>query len=342
MPAPDTEAGTAWEEMPVGDAAAGSRIDRWLSQQLGPNVSRNQVKLLIDSGNVRLNGVKTEPKRKLATGDLVAWTVPEAEDALPKAQNIPLNVLFEDEHLIVIDKPAGLVVHPGAGNVDGTLVNALLYHCGKSLSGIGGVKRPGIVHRLDKETSGVMVVAKNDVAHRVLSEAFADHGRSGDLERSYRAVVWGTPKRMTGTIDAPIGRAASDRTKRAIVPKGRADARHAVTGYAVIQQFGLKPDATAVAAFVECQLQTGRTHQIRVHMAHIGHPLIGDPVYGQGFRTKANRLPEPVKSIVNAFRRQALHAATLAFAHPINGEVLRFEAPLPADMAELVRSMEIL
>ncbi len=342
MPAPDTEARTAWEEMPVGTAAAGSRIDQWLSAQLGPNVSRSKVKMLIDGGHVRLNGATTEAKRKLAAGDLVEWMVPEAEEAEPKAQDIPLTVLFEDEHLIVIDKPVGLVVHPGAGNLDGTLVNALLYHCGNSLSGVGGVKRPGIVHRLDKDTSGVMVVTKNDVTHRVLSEAFADHGRSGDLERSYHAVVWGTPKRMTGTIDAPIGRAASDRTKRAVVPQGRADARHAVTHFAVIEQYGLKPDATAVASLVECRLETGRTHQIRVHMAHIGHPLIGDPVYGQGFRTKANRLPEPVKSTVSAFSRQALHAVTLAFRHPVSGEYLRFEAPLPADIAELVRSMKIL
>jgi len=244
-------------------------------------------------------------------------------------------VLYEDDALIVINKPAGLVVHPGAGNWTGTLVNALIHHCGDSLSGIGGVRRPGIVHRLDKETSGVMVVAKTDRAHKALSEAFADHGRTGDLERAYLALVWGIPQRPTGTVDAPLGRAA-DRVRRAVVPEGRDDARHAVTHFAVQERFGEKQQEFATASLVECRLETGRTHQIRVHMAHIGHPVIGDPDYGQAFRTKANRLPEPLKSQVKAFSRQALHAWLLAFRHPDTHLLVRFEAPIPGDMEELV------
>lgn len=342
MPAPDTEAPATWEEMSVGEEAEGMRLDQWLSRQLGPDISRNRVKALIEAGHVKLNRSDAEPKKRLAVGDSVEWRMPEADEAKPKPQNIPLNILFEDEHLIVIDKPAGLVVHPGAGNVDGTLVNALLHHCGDTLSGIGGVKRPGIVHRLDKETSGVMVVAKTDAAHRSLSEAFADHGRSGDLERSYLALVWGNLSRMTGMIDAPIGRATGDRTKRTVVRSGRPDARTAVTHYSVVKQYGLKPDATAAASLVRCRLETGRTHQIRVHLAHIGHALIGDPVYGQGYRTKANLLPEAVKAVVMAFPRQALHAATLAFRHPKTDELMRFESPVPADLTGLMDAFEIL
>ena len=193
----------------------------------------------------------------------------------------------------------GLVVHPGAGNWTGTLVNALIHHCGDSLSGIGGVKRPGIVHRLDKDTSGVMVVAKTDAAHRALSDAFADHGRSGDLERAYQALVWGAPARNTGTIDAPLGR-ARDRVLRAVVPEGRDDARHAVTRFTVLERFPAG-GAETMASLVECRLETGRTHQIRVHMAHIGHPVVGDPDYGKAFRTKANRLPEPLRTAVASF-----------------------------------------
>ncbi len=336
MPAPDTRARPGWEDMTVNDAAAGIRLDQWLSRQLGPDFSRSRVKALIEAGDVALNGERAEPKKRLGTGDQVEWRLPEAEDAKPQPQNIPLNILFEDEHLVVIDKPAGLVVHPGAGNADGTLVNALLHHCGDTLSGIGGVKRPGIVHRLDKQTSGVIVAAKHDAVHKALSEAFADHGRSGELERKYQALVWGTPQRMTGLIDAPLGRAPADRTKRAVVGAGRGDARNAVTHYSVLQQFGLKADATAAAALVECRLETGRTHQIRVHMAHIGHALIGDPAYGQGMRTKANLLPDPLKTLVSAFPRQALHASLLVFRHPATQAVMRFQTPLPADMATLV------
>jgi 23S rRNA pseudouridine1911/1915/1917 synthase len=336
MSDPDSEAGAALKGLTAGPDAAGLRLDQWLAAALGSDFSRNRVQALIRQGAVRIGGaVVSEPKRKMVSGDAVALELPEPEPAEPAGEDIPLDILHEDDQLIVLNKPPGLVVHPGAGNWSGTLVNALLHHCGDSLSGIGGVRRPGIVHRLDKDTSGVMVVAKTDRAHQALSEAFADHGRAGDLERAYIALVWNIPQRRAGTIDAPLGR-ASDRTRRAVVPEGRDDARHAVTHYAVTERFGEKQEEFARAALVECRLETGRTHQIRVHMDHIGHPVIGDPDYGAAFRSKANRLPEPLKSKVNAFPRQALHARLLAFRHPVSGELMRFEAPLPADMEELV------
>ncbi|RUM95779.1 RluA family pseudouridine synthase [Pseudaminobacter arsenicus] len=337
MREPDSEAGSSLKGLRAEADAAGSRLDQWLAAQLGGDFSRSRLQALIRQGAVRLNGrVVDEPKRKLAAGDVIELELPQAEPAEPQAEAIALAVLYEDEDLIVIDKPAGLVVHPGAGNWTGTLVNALIHHCGDSLSGIGGVKRPGIVHRLDKDTSGVMVAAKTDRAHRALSEAFADHGREGDLERAYVALVWNIPVRLTGTIDAALGRAA-DRTRRAVVPGEREDARHALTHYTVLERYGQAGGKdSAPAALVECRLETGRTHQIRVHMAHIGHPLVGDPAYGLSFRTKANRLPEPLKAMVTGLTRQMLHARLLAFRHPSTGEIMRFEAPLPADMAEIV------
>lgn len=320
----------------AGPEAAGARLDQWLTRKLGADFSRSRVQALMRQGAVGVNGAPaSDPARKLRTGETVEVVLPAPAPAEPEGEDIPLAILYEDSELIVVDKPPGLVVHPGAGNWTGTLVNALIHYCGDSLSGIGGVKRPGIVHRLDKDTSGVMVVAKTDRAHRVLSEAFADHGRSGELERAYVALVWGTPARGSGVIDAPLGRAA-DRVRRAVVPPGRADARHAVTHYTVLERFGEKPDSTATAALVECKLETGRTHQIRVHMAHVGHPVIGDPDYGQAFRTKANRLPEPLRSMTKDFPRQALHAKLLAFSHPITGETMRFDVPMPHDMTELV------
>ncbi|MER9870950.1 RluA family pseudouridine synthase [Mesorhizobium sp. M0136] len=320
----------------AGADAAGQRLDQWLVARLGPDMSRSRVQMLIKQGAVRIGGRQVEEtKRKMAQGDSVSVDMPEPEPAAPQGEDIALDVLYEDNALIVINKPAGLVVHPGAGNWTGTLVNALIHHCGDSLSGIGGVRRPGIVHRLDKETSGVMVVAKTDRAHKALSEAFADHGLTGDLERAYLALVWGTPARPTGTVDAPLGRAA-DRVRRAVVPQGRDDARHAITHFTVVERFGEQQQEFATASLVECRLETGRTHQIRVHLAHIGHPVIGDPEYGQAFRTKANRLPEPLKSKVKAFPRQALHARLLAFRHPDTHLTMRFEAPIPWDMEELV------
>ena len=323
----------------AGPDAAGARLDQWLTQRLGADFSRSRVQTLIRQGAVEVNGkAAADPGRKLKAGETVAVGLPEPEPAEPRGEDIPLDILHEDLELIVINKPAGLVVHPGAGNWTGTLVNALIHHCGDSLSGIGGVRRPGIVHRLDKETSGVMVVAKNDIAHRHLSDQFADHGRTGPLERAYRAAVWGRPRQLRGVIDAPLGR-AGDRTKRAVKREDSDDAREALTHYEVIERYGEKPDATSLASLVECRLETGRTHQIRVHMAHIGHPLIGDPEYGAAFKTKANRLPDEARRIVNDFRRQALHAYLLQFEHPTSGEVMHFEAPLPADMAALLDAL---
>ncbi len=337
MSAPDSEAGTGLKELAAARDAGGSRLDQWLAGALGEGFSRSRVQALIRGGAVRVGGrTVTEPGRRLAGGEPIAVELPPPEPATPMGEAIALDILFEDDELIVVNKPAGLVVHPAAGNWTGTLVNALIHHCGDSLSGIGGVRRPGIVHRLDKDTSGVMVVAKTDRAHRALAAAFADHGRSGDLERVYRALVWGVPGRSTGTVAAALGRAA-DRVRRAVVPGERADARPAVTHYQVEQRFG-----DAAAALLSCRLETGRTHQIRVHMAYIGHPLVGDADYGRGFRSKADRLPSPLREAVLGFGRQALHAGHLAFRHPTSHIKLAFDAPMPADMLMLVESFRAL
>ena len=319
----DNEGKRQLKELIADSDAAGKRLDQWLAAALGPELSRSRVQSLIAEGHVTIDGEPArETKQKLREGMKIAIVLPEPEPAEPQGENIPLDVLYEDDDLIVINKPAGLVVHPGNGNWTGTLVNALIYHCGDSLSGIGGIRRPGIVHRLDKDTSGVMVVAKNDRSHRHLSEQFADHGRTGDLERAYLALVWGMTERPQGVIDAHLGRSHRDRTKQAVVSEERDDARHAVTHYAT----------------VECRLETGRTHQIRVHMAHIGHPLVGDMDYGSAYKTKANKLPEPLKEAVRGFHRQALHAWLLAFTHPATDELMRFEAPVPQDMEHLLEN----
>lgn len=338
MTDPFTEA-EANRKVLTADESAEGRLDQWLTATLEGEFSRNRIKQLIEQGAVAVNGAAvTEPKRKIRFGDRIEIVLPEPEDPVPQGEDIPLDVLYEDDDLIVLVKPAGLVVHPGAGNWTGTLVNALIHHCGSSLSGIGGVRRPGIVHRLDKDTTGVMVVAKNDQAHRHLAAQFADHGRSGPLERAYLALVWGRPRQLRGTIDAPLGR-AGDRTKRSVKREESEDAREAITHYEVLERFHEKPDATCLASLVECQLETGRTHQIRVHMAHMGNPLIGDADYGSAFRTKANLLPEAAKTVVNGFHRQALHAFLLAFEHPSTGEVMHFEAPMPEDMEALVEAL---
>jgi 23S rRNA pseudouridine1911/1915/1917 synthase len=261
--------------------------------------------------------------------------VPEAADPTPAGENIALKIVFEDDDIIVIDKPAGLVVHPGAGHETGTLVNALIAHCGASLSGIGGVRRPGIVHRLDKDTSGLMVVAKNDLAHASLSAQFADHGRTGDMERGYLAFAWGVPNRVKGTIDAPIDRHPHAREKMAVRERGR----EAVTHYEVRESFAGR-DGKPVASLVACRLETGRTHQIRVHLSHIGHPLLGDSVYGPHFKTKANQLGPESRAALAALDRQALHAYLLVFEHPRTAELLHWEAPLPEDLLLLQSSLE--
>ena len=278
----------------------------------------------------------TEPKYRVDAGQIVSLTIPEAENAEPEAENIPINIVYEDDHLVVVDKPAGLVVHPGAGHWTGTLVNALLYHCGNSLSGIGGVRRPGIVHRIDKDTSGLLVVAKTDRAHQNLSAQFADHGRTGPLERAYSALVWGGPSSLKGTIDTNLARSSTNRQKIAVVQKG---GRHAVTHWQIKERFGPDEDPT-LASLIECRLETGRTHQIRVHMSHIGHPLIGDQDYGAGFKTKANRFADPLKTAIGTFPRQALHAKLLAFEHPASGETLYFESSYPDDFASLLFALQ--
>lgn len=348
MSAPDTEGDTPrkdqrlgeWQQLIANGEAAGRRLDQWLSGQLGDLASRNRIQSLIESGDVRLNGKAAQAKQKIASGDSIVWRMPDPEPPIPSGEPIPLEILYEDAELIVINKPAGLVVHPGAGNPAGTLVNALIYHCGPSLSGIGGVKRPGIVHRLDKDTTGVLVAAKTDRAHKALSAAFADHGRTGMLERTYHAIVWGVPPHMKGTIDAPLGRAPGGRIKRSVVSTERPDARRAVTHYRVIERFGAKNDGTAVASLVECRLETGRTHQIRVHMAHGGNPLIGDTAYGKSYNSKIATLPGDAAAMVRSFPRQALHAASLSFNHPVSGQLMHFAAPLPADMTRLEQVLQ--
>lgn len=319
------------------DEATGQRLDQWLAKVCQDELSRSRLQALIRDDQLTIDGViVSEPKTKLKTGQVIELTMPRAIDPEPKGENIELDILFEDNDVIVINKPAGLVVHPGNGNWTGTLVNALIHHCGDTLSGIGGVKRPGIVHRLDKDTSGVMIVAKNDHAHKSLSAQFADHGRNGALERSYQALVWGMPDRGAGSINAPLGRSHRDRTRQAVVNAERADARHAITHFALLEKFGAHEDGSALASLLECRLETGRTHQIRVHMAHIGHPLIGDVEYGSAFKTKANRLEDHVKYAVQNFTRQALHATSLTFEHPTTEEVMTFTSTPPKDMLDLL------
>lgn len=312
------------------------RLDAWLARQIA-DLGRNHAKRLILEGRVAIGGrTIVEPKRPVKPGEVVVVDLPPPSPAKPEAETIPLNIVYEDDALIVIDKPAGLVVHPAAGNHTGTLVNALIAHCGASLSGIGGVARPGIVHRLDKDTSGLMVVAKTDRAHKRLAAQFADHGRTGPLERGYLAVTWGVPPRPVGTVSAPLGRSTRNREK---IEVKRSGGRGAVTHYRVEEKW---PEAKPVAALVECRLETGRTHQIRVHLASIGHPVVGDRAYASGFATKASLLPEPARTITADFPRQALHAYLLGFEHPETGEEMTFESALPDDIAALVAALRAL
>jgi 23S rRNA pseudouridine1911/1915/1917 synthase len=319
------------------ESHSGQRLDRFLSDRL-PGLSRTRLQALIRQGRVTLGPATIEDvKYPVKPGDRFSISVPPAVSPKPAGQAIPLNVVYEDDAIIVIDKPAGLVVHPGAGNIDRTLVNALIAHCGASLSGIGGVARPGIVHRLDKDTSGLLVVAKTDQAHRALSEQFADHGREGSLERGYLALVWGTPPRPHGTIKAPIGRHKTSRTKMAVVPVTKGG-RDAVTHHQVLATFGRGGEP--IASLLECRLETGRTHQVRVHLASIGTPLIGDPVYGTSFKSKLRKLPQAAQDKLASFKRQALHAAALTFVHPLTGTLLEFNSPLPDDFAMIVEALK--
>jgi 23S rRNA pseudouridine1911/1915/1917 synthase len=284
-----------------------------------------------------VNGIIVlDPGQKIAPGAQASLELPPPAPAEPAGEAIALTVVYEDEDLVVIDKAPGLVVHPAAGHESGTLVNALIAHCGESLSGIGGVRRPGIVHRLDKDTSGLLVVAKNDGAHQGLANQFADHGRTGPLERAYAALIWGVPTRTKGTIDAALSRSTHNREKMAVVAEEKG--RFAITHYQVEE---VLPPAAAepVASLISCELETGRTHQIRVHLTHIGHPLLGDSLYGSGFKTKAKRLSEEQQKALEALGRQALHASVLGFEHPRTGRHLRFESVLPADFARLLTTL---
>ncbi len=328
----------------VQEIDAGMRLDRFLASRI-ETLSRARLQELIRGGRVTASGRSiTDPAIKVRQGDSFDVEVPATEPYALAGEPIALHVVYEDDSLIVIDKPAGLVVHPGAGNLSGTLVNALIAHCGKSLSGIGGVARPGIVHRLDKDTSGLMVAAKTDVAHRDLAKQFADHGRTGDLRRQYIALVWGGPSPRAGRIETQIARHPASRIKMAAVRTG---GRTAITNYETVHTYRLDGSTTKgkgnnllTVSVVRCSLETGRTHQVRVHMAHIGTPIAGDSLYGAGFVTKAHALPQEAADALKRMGRQALHAAGLRFRHPVTGKILAFESDLPEDIANLCSSFE--
>jgi len=311
----------------VAPEHGGDRLDRFLAAAAA-NLSRTRVKSLIEAGHASIDGATVkDPSLLLRAGQTASLRLPPPADPKPLGEKVPLIIVFEDEHLLVIDKPAGLVVHPAAGHQSGTLVNALLAHCGASLSGISGVKRPGIVHRLDRDTSGLLVAAKTDAAHHGLAKLFADHGKTLPLAREYLAFVWGAPARPFGTIDAQLSRHATSRQKIAVVPAGRG--RRALTHWRLIESFAGK------ASLISCRLETGRTHQIRVHMTHIGHPVLGDPVYAAGFKSKTARLPLAAQARLASLSRQALHAAVLGFPHPVTGVQLYFTSALPPDLRSL-------
>lgn len=304
------------------------RLDQFLSQNI-EDLSRSRLQALIYEEMVTLNErTITDPARRVKPEDKITVTIPPAEnlDILP--EDIPIEVVYEDDNLLVVNKPAGMVVHPAPGNNSGTLVNALMHHCGESLSGIGGVKRPGIVHRIDKDTSGLLVVAKSDQAHQGLSEQFANHS----LTRKYQAIVWGLPSPTSGTVEGNLGRHPVDRKRMAVVkpPHGK----HAVTHFKTI-----KPLSMGSAALIECQLETGRTHQIRVHMTHIGHSLVGDPVYGKVSKSRTANLSQQAKALLQNFNRQALHAKTIGFQHPVTGEEILLESQISADMQQLLYTL---
>lgn len=317
-------------EVTVEGDEGSRRLDRVLAVR-SPDLSRSRLKALILAGQVSVgpNPVR-DPAYHVNAGDTITIDVPPAAAAEPEGEDIPLDIVFEDDDIIVVNKPKGLVVHPAAGHESGTLVNALIAHCGASLSGIGGVKRPGIVHRLDKDTTGLMVVAKNDRAHQSLSAQFADHGRTGEMRRGYMAFAWGSPGRQRGTVDQPIDRHPYNREKMAV----RQGGREAITHWEILESF-TGQDSKPVASLLACQLETGRTHQIRVHLAHLGHPLMGDEVYGAGFKTKAHQLGPQSQAALTSLGRQALHAYLLVLEHPSTGEILHWETPLPEDLVLL-------
>lgn len=326
-------------EFTVAEPEAGLRLDRFLANRLA-GLSRVRIQALIRQGAVdaAAAGPLSDPGARIAPGQRIRIAVPAPEPQAPAAEAMPLSIIHEDEDLIVVDKPAGMVTHPGAGQAQGTLVNALLAHCGETLSRIGGAERPGIVHRLDKDTSGLLVIAKTDAAHLGLAEQFAAHGADGRMVRAYEAFVWGVPSRRSGAIDAPLGRSASNRTRMAVL---RGDeGRHAVTHFEVIETFA---DAAGkpVASRLRLMLETGRTHQIRVHLAHIGHPVMGDPVYGAGFKSSARRLSDKAARTLAALDRQALHATELGFEHPITDRPLHFRSEWPKDLEALYQALTL-
>ena len=307
---------------PVDEQQKGLRLDKFLTQNF-IELSRSQVQRLVADGNLSVDdNLIVDNAFKVRVGDVYQLEIPEAEDAVPEPENIPIDIVYEDNDLIVVNKPAGMTVHPAAGARNGTLVNALLYHCKDNLSGIGGVKRPGIVHRIDKNTSGLLVVAKNDIAHRGLSEQFFEHS----IERTYFAIVYGVPNPLSGKIEANIGRSMFDRKKMAIVQKG---GKRAVTNYKTIENFG-------VVSLVQCNLETGRTHQIRVHMSSMGCNLVGDNVYAKSKKSMLHFGSDELRDVVLNFSRQALHATTLGFIHPISKKYMSFSSDFPADFAFLL------
>lgn len=325
-------------EITIAPEEAGERLDRLLSRRLAgisPGLTRSRLKKLIESGALAMadGGIEaplTSPSARLKPGQSLVLTIPEAAPATPEAQAMDLSVVYEDAALIVVDKPAGLVVHPAPGNPDRTLVNALIAHCGESLQGVGGVRRPGIVHRLDKDTSGLLVAAKTDAAHQSLVAQFA----ARTIERRYRCLVWGRPLPPEGEIAGNIGRSPRNRKKMAVLSRG---GRPAATRYRTLTLYG-----EGQVAALECRLLTGRTHQIRVHLTHSGHPLLGDPLYGRVGAARRNALPQAAQAALAALGRQALHAESLGFEHPATGEWISFTSNLPSDMKGLTNSLEFL
>lgn len=313
----------------VRDDEAGERLDRLIAAAFS-DLTRSRGKSLIEQGAVKVGAATiTDPSFRVKPGTQIDLSLPDATEAAIEAEQIPLDIRYEDDDLLVLDKPAGLVVHPAPGHRNGTLVNALLAHCGESLSGIGGVKRPGIVHRIDKDTSGLLVVAKTDAAHAGLAAQFEAH----TIERAYRAVVWGAPSPARGTIEGNIGRSPRNRKKMAVVapPRGKP----ALTRYTVERRLGLR------AAVIACRLETGRTHQIRVHCTHIGHPLIGDPLYGRLSAARLDGMPEKAGAIIRNFSRQALHACVIGFDHPTQKKRVTLESDLPNDISELIDVLRV-
>ena len=316
------------ESRPVAPAEAGMRLDRFLADAL-PGLSRSRIKALLQDGKVVESGETiSDASYRVKPGQVFRLEIPEPEPAALAPQPMRLEIVHEDADLLVIDKPAGLVVHPGPGQPDSTLVNALLAHCGRSLSGVGGVKRPGIVHRLDKDTSGLIVVAKNDETHRSLSAQFATR----TIDRTYAALVWGVPRPPAGRIEGNIGRHPRNRKKMAVVPEDRG--KPAATNYRLLQQL------RGMAALLECRLETGRTHQIRVHLAHIGHPVMGDPVYSRQTPARRAGLSGDAAELVKNLKRQALHATVIGFEHPRSGERLKFTSDLPYDIKQIITALD--